>query len=306
MRDLRIVFMGTPEFAVPALELLIQQQFNVVGVVTATDKPGGRGRKEMISSAVKACALAHQIPVLQPVSLKSPAFLEALRSLHANLQIVVAFRMLPEIVWDMPAYGTFNLHGSLLPKYRGAAPINWAIIRGEKETGVTTFFLDHAIDTGNIILQEKLPIGENETAGELHDRMAALGATLVLHTVEAIAAETIIPAPQNDAAASHAPKIFKETCQISFNQSTEQVHNFVRGLSPYPGAWFMYNNQEIKILKTSKDYSIPPQIPGTVLSDHKTFAKITTLDGAVMLEELQLQGRRRMRIRDFLNGFKFN
>lgn len=305
MRDLRIIFMGTPEFAVPSLQILLEHGFNVVAVVTATDKPGGRGRKELMETPVKKFARAHQIPVLQPTNLKAPAFIEALEALGANLQIVVAFRMLPEVVWSMPKFGTFNLHGSLLPQYRGAAPINWAIIRGEKQTGVTTFFITHEIDTGTVIYQEALPIGEQETAGELHDRMAILGAQLVLRTTQAIASETAPAIAQDHSRASYAPKIFHETCQISFDQSTEQVHNFIRGLSPYPGAWTIHQDQELKIFKSSPDYTPPTAPPGTLLTDQKTYAKITTLDGAVFLEEIQLQGRRRMSIRDFLNGFRF-
>lgn len=304
MRDLRIIFMGTPEFAVPSLQILLEHGFNVVAVVTATDKPGGRGRKELLETPVKKFARAHDIPVLQPTNLKAPAFIEELKALQANLQIVVAFRMLPEVVWSMPEFGTFNLHGSLLPQYRGAAPINWAIIRGEKQTGVTTFFITHEIDTGTVIYQEALPIGAEETAGELHDRMATLGAQLVLRTAQAISLETAPAIPQDHSRASYAPKIFHETCQIAFDQSTEQVHNFIRGLSPYPGAWMQYQDQELKILKASPEYAPPTAPPGTLLTDQKTYAKITTRDGAIFLEELQLQGRRRMAIRDFLNGFK--
>lgn len=306
MRHLRIVFMGTPEFAVPSLEGLVENGFEVAAVVTAADAPARRGREGAVATAVKKRALAYGIPVLQPASLKSPEFLEELRSYQANLQVVVAFRRLPEGVWAMPEYGTFNLHGSLLPKYRGAAPINWAVIRGEKETGVTTFFINKDIDTGSVLFQESLPIGENETAGELHDRMMLLGAQLVLKTVHAIAREAVQPCRQDDSLATYAPKIFHDTCRIDFNQPCEQVHNFIRGMSPYPGAWMMHEEQEIKVLRATKDPSSPGGLPGTIFTDHKTYVKVQTADGAVCLEELQLQGRRRMPVREFLNGFRFH
>ncbi|HEY8938012.1 MAG TPA: methionyl-tRNA formyltransferase, partial [Cyclobacteriaceae bacterium] len=236
MNELRIIFMGTPEFAVPSLEILIENKINVVAVITAPDKPQGRGQK-IVCSPVKECALKHNVPVLQPTNLKAPEFLEELKSYNANLQIVVAFRMLPEVVWNMPSLGTFNLHASLLPQYRGAAPINWAIINGEKETGATTFFLKHEIDTGSIIYQFKEPIHENDNVGTLYERLMKNGAQLVLKTVKAIEAGTYPSVPQpHDVEIKHAPKIFKETCQINWNQSAEQIRNFVRGLSPYPAA----------------------------------------------------------------------
>lgn len=305
MRKLRIVFMGTPEFAVPSLEILLDHGIEVAGVVTATDKPGGRGRKELLQSPVKRFAAERGLPVLQPEKLRDPEFLEQLRALNANLQVVVAFRMLPKSVWSMPEYGAFNLHGSLLPKYRGAAPINWAIIRGEKITGVTSFFLQETIDTGNIIFQESLEIGPDETAGELHDRMMRLAAEVVLKTVRAIADGPVKTTPQDDVQASLAPKIFHETCMIDFGQSTAEVHNFIRGLSPYPGAWTMFRGQTLKILR-AEVLQTPHSYPsGRYFSDKKNFLQISTADGFVRLFELQLEGRRRMGVKDFLNGLNF-
>lgn len=303
---MRIVYMGTPEFAVPSLEILLDNGYDIPAVVTAPDKPGGRHGQQV--SAVKKCALERGLYVMQPGKLKNPAFLEELRALKADLQIVVAFRMLPEIVWNMPPLGTMNLHGSLLPKYRGAAPINWAIINGETETGLTTFLLKHEIDTGDLLFQERLPIGENETAGELHDRMMHLGAQLVLKSVRAIERGEARPVPQPGAAASHAPKIFHETCHIDFAQPTAQVHNFIRGLSPYPGAWTELDGKTAKILRTEKDlrpttYDRRPA-PGAFFSDGKNFLKISTLDGYVQVLELQLEGKRRMSVREFLNGYR--
>ena len=234
---MKIVFMGTPEFAVPSLDILVKNKYDIVGVVTATDKLGGRGGKQLLESAVKKYAITNNLHVLQPEKLRNPDFIQALRSLEADLFIVVAFRMLPEIVWTMPPLGTFNLHGSLLPKYRGAAPLNWAIINGEKETGVTTFFLKHDIDTGDVIFRESLPIGDDETVGEVHDRMMLLGAETVLKTVQSIDNQSVTYKPQLDTLATHAPKIFTETCKIDFEKTTNDVHNFVRGLSPFPTAW---------------------------------------------------------------------
>lgn len=303
--SVRIVFMGTPEFAVPSLDILVKNGYEVVGVVTATDKLGGRGGKQLIESAIKKYAIEKGIPVLQPEKLKAPEFIRHLQALKADLQIVVAFRMLPEIVWAMPPKGTFNLHGSLLPKYRGAAPINWAIINGDTETGVTTFFLQDEIDTGDVILQEKMPIGENETAGDVHDRMMLLGAETVLKTVQMIENGNIQLQQQQDTEASHAPKLFHETCEINFHQPTQKVHDFIRGLSPYPAAWTMLNGLEFKILKTSKEIIMPQVTPGTFVSDNKKSLKIATLDGFVHVHELQLQGRKRMNTVDFLNGFNF-
>lgn len=301
---LRIVFMGTPDFAVPSLRILLENGYEIAAVVTATDKLGGRGNKQLLESPVKRFAIEHNIPVLQPTLLKSESFLSELRQLHADLQVVVAFRMLPEVVWRMPRLGTFNLHGSLLPKYRGAAPINWAIINGEKETGVTTFFIQQEIDTGDLLFQASLPIGENDTAGEIHDKMMELGADLVLTTVQAIESGHYELKKQNDALACPAPKIFHETCEINFNQPVGQVHNFVRGLSPYPTAWTMFNGLEMKLFRTSIDYNTPLEAPGTWVSDRKKTFKFAAQNGYLMVHELQIQGKKRMPVADFLNGWK--
>lgn len=297
---MRIVFMGTPEFAVPSLEILLNNGYDIPAVITAPDKPGGR--HGLMQSAVKQAATARGLRVLQPEKLKNPDFLETLRACQADLQVVVAFRMLPEVVWAMPPLGTLNLHGSLLPKYRGAAPINWAIINGEQETGATTFLLQHEIDTGDVLFQEKIPIGENETAGDVHDRMMLLGAQLVLRTVQALERGNARPLPQTDAEASHAPKIFTETCRINFAQPTQRVHDFIRGLSPYPAAWTMLDGKTLKITRTEKILQPHQLAPGHFVSDGKTDLKISTLDGFLQVLELQLEGKRRMPIRDFLNG----
>ncbi len=302
-KNLRIVFMGTPDFAVPSLDILIRNGYEVVGVITATDKFGGRGKKQLIQSAVKKYAVEAGIPVLQPRNLKDTAFIEALKRLQANLQVVVAFRMLPEVVWSMPELGTFNLHGSLLPKYRGAAPINWAVINGERETGVTTFFLQHAIDTGDIIFQEKMPIGPNETAGEVHDRMMILGANVVLKTVKAIEQGTVRLQKQDDTAATKAPKIFHETCEIDFDQPAQNVHNFIRGLSPYPAAWTTLDGQTLKILRTTIAGDRPELPPGAFLTDGKKILKVCAADKLLQIHELQLAGKKRMETAAFLNGY---
>jgi methionyl-tRNA formyltransferase len=297
--------MGTPDFAVPSLEILLENGYDVVGVITSTDKYGGRGNKKLIESAVKKFAVSKGLNVLQPKNLKAPEFIEELQSLKADLQIVVAFRMLPVVVWDMPEIGTFNLHGSLLPKYRGAAPIHWAVINGEKETGVTTFFLKHEIDTGDLLFQEKLEIGENETTGEIHDRMMLLGAKVVLKTVKAIEQGNYMAKPQDNTLVTKAPKLFKETCEIDFNQSTEKVHNFIRGLSPFPSAWTILDGQQLKLLRATKEIAAHNIEPGKYISDNKNYLKFSTTDGFVSIHELQLQGKRRMEIKDFLNGYKF-
>ncbi len=307
MNQLRIIFMGTPEFAVPSLEILVENKFNVVAVITAPDKPQGRGLK-MIPSPVKECALKYNLPVLQPTNLKSPEFIEELKSYQGNLQVVVAFRMLPEVVWSMPALGTFNLHASLLPQYRGAAPINWAIINGEKETGATTFFLKHEIDTGSIIFQEKEPILDTDNVGVLYDRLMNKGAQLVLKTVRAIeAGDYPSVVQQSNVEIKHAPKIFKETCEINFNQSSEFVRNFVRGLSPYPGAWSNLNGKVFKILKCQVLLSTVDSrqsIVGDVRSDDKTYLYVRASDGWISIEELQPEGKKKMNIQEFLRGNK--
>lgn len=304
--DLRIVFMGTPEFAVPSLKILIENGYKVVGVVTATDKMGGRGKNKLIESAVKKYAVSQGIPVLQPKNLKSADFQAELKALKANLQIVVAFRMLPKSVWDMPELGTFNLHGSLLPKYRGAAPINWAVINGDTETGVSTFFLQEEIDTGDLIWQERMPIYPDDTAGAVHDRMMELGANTVLKTVKAIESGKVKTQQQDHSQASKAPKIFRETCEINFQQPAKKVHDFIRGMSPYPAAWTKLDGKQLKVLKSTYNEDYHQLEPGTFLSDDKSYIKIACSPGFVRIHALQLQGRKRMSTRDFLNGFQFN
>lgn len=321
---MRIIFMGTPDFAVPSLQILLENDWNVVAVVTATDKMGGRGGKQLIESPVKKFALERAIPVLQPDSLKSAAFLEQLAAYRADLQIVVAFRMLPEAVWAMPRLGTFNLHGSLLPKYRGAAPINWAVINGERETGATTFFIRHQIDTGDVIFQEKMPIGEDETAGDVHDRMMHLGAGLVLKTVLAIQQGQVVLKRQDESLVCSAPKIFHETCRIDFAQTTEKVHDFIRGLSPYPGAWTLVSGhpilengaaweqaawekltgEELKIFQTKKIMAEHLHPPGQLVTDGRKKLYIACQGGFVSLIEMQLRGRKRLKAVDFLNGLR--
>ena len=298
--------MGTPDFAVPALNILVENGYDVAAVITATDKRGGRGNKKILQSAVKKYALKKGLNVLQPKNLKAPEFVEELKKLEADLQVVVAFRMLPKIVWAMPRYGTFNLHGSLLPRYRGAAPINWSIINGDKETGVTSFFIQQEIDTGDLLFQENMPIGENDTAGIIHDRMMILGAEVVLKTVQAIEKDEYDLQKQDDSLATKAPKIYRETCEINFDQTTEKVHNFIRGLSPYPAAWTSLDGLQLKILKTTKDLQSHELKAGTIVSDNKKEIKIATQDGFVQVHELQLQGKKRLKTRDFLNGFSFS
>ncbi len=298
--------MGTPEFAVPSLEILIAHKFNVVAVVTAADKPKGRGQKLGISP-VKQCALKNNIPVLQPTNLKAPEFIEELKSYQANLQIVVAFRMLPEVVWSMPRLGSFNLHGSLLPQYRGAAPINWAIINGENETGVTTFFLKHAIDTGTIIFQDQEPIHEDDDVGSLYERLMVKGAALVLKTVNAIKTNNYPSEPQNESVAiKHAPKINKEMCEINWNTSSENVRNFVRGLSPYPSAWTRIEDKIFKIHKVSivKGNEQNSSAVGSTKTDNKTYLWMRTLNGWIAIEEFQPEGKKRMKVEEYLRGNK--
>src|SRR5688572_27689062 len=290
--DLRIVFMGTPEFAVASLDALVKAGGKVVGVVTAPDKPAGRGMK-LQESAVKKYAVENHLKILQPERLKNPQFLEELKSLNADVQIVVAFRMLPEIVWNMPPMGTINVHGSLLPQYRGAAPINRAIMNGESETGITTFRLKHQIDTGDILLQKKIPIGENETAGELHDRMKIVGADLLVETIRKLLKNdlSIISQDQLDPALlKHAPKIFTEDCKIDFYKSTAEVHNQIRGLSPFPGAFTTLQNKTCKIYRTEKRLTPPSIAPGNFETDGKTHLSFSCNDGYVDVKELQLEG----------------
>jgi methionyl-tRNA formyltransferase len=303
VNKLRIIFMGTPDFAVPSLQILIENKFNVVAVITAPDRPQGRGQK-LTASPVKQCAVEHNIPVLQPTNLKAPDFLEELRNYDANLQIVVAFRMLPEAVWSMPSLGTFNLHASLLPQYRGAAPINWAIINGETETGVTTFFLKHEIDTGSIIFQEKEPIHADDTVGTLYDRLMHKGSALVLKTVQAIEKGKYPSTPQENAREiKHAPKIFKETCEINWNQNSKRIIDFVRGLNPYPSAWTTINGKAYKIFKVARTES-HNHSESPFLTDQKDYLHYKTKDGWLSIEELQPEGKKRMKIKDFFRGNK--
>lgn len=303
---MRIIFMGTPDFAVPSLQILVEAGYEVVGVVTTTDKYGGRGKKKLLESPVKKYAVSQGIPVLQPEKLRAPDFIAALEALKADLQIVVAFRMLPEVVWNMPRQGTYNLHGSLLPKYRGAAPINWAVINGDTTTGVTTFKITHQIDTGDLLYQDTLPIGENDTAGEVHDRMMEVGAKLVLKSVQAIEKGGIELKEQDDNLASKAPKLYHDTSVIDFAKSAKEVHNMVRGLSPYPAAWTMLGDKKVKILRTSVDATTQSDaIQGTILTDNKSYLKVVTGNGIVNIHELQMQGKKRLEIKPFLNGFNF-
>ncbi|NIG57367.1 methionyl-tRNA formyltransferase [Chitinophaga sp. Cy-1792] len=299
--------MGTPDFAVASLDILVKNGFNVVGVITAPDKPAGRGL-QLQESAVKKYAVANNLKVLQPEKLKNPAFIAELRELKADLQVVVAFRMLPEIVWDMPAEGTINVHASLLPNYRGAAPINWAVINGEKVSGVTTFKLQHEIDTGDVLYSREVVIREDETAGELHDALMQTGAELLLDTVKAIAAGNTQPKPQADIPATdikHAPKIFKETCQIKWEKSIGEVYNLVRGLSPYPAAWTTFQGKGLKIYKAHKENQQPAIAPGEFETDQKTYLKIAAADGFLVLDEIQLEGKKRMSVEEFLRGYRF-
>jgi len=302
---MRIVFMGTPDFAVPCLDILVKNGYEVVGVITSTDKMGGRGKKTLIESAVKKYAMAEGLRILQPKNLKAPDFVEELRSLKADLQIVVAFRMLPVVVWDMPPMGTVNLHGSLLPRYRGAAPINWAVMNGDTETGVTTFKLKHEIDTGDMLFQDRMPIGENETVGEVYNRMMQLGATTILKTVKALESGDYKLLPQDNSQVSKAPKIHTDTCEINFEQSTQKVHNFIRGLSPYPTAWTTLEGAKLKIYKAQKEMIEHDYNAARFISDNKTYLKIATADGLIDVLELQLQGKKRMAIKEFLNGYNF-
>lgn len=308
-QSLRIIFMGTPEFAVASLDALQKAGCHIVAVVTAPDKPAGRGMK-LTESAVKKYAVENNLPVLQPEKLKNPEFLESLRNLNADLQIVVAFRMLPELLWNMPPMGTVNLHGSLLPQYRGAAPINWAVINGEKETGVTTFKLQHEIDTGNILLQERFPISENETAGEVHDRMKEIGAQLLVKTVVGLSGNSIEESPQQQfdlTALKHAPKIFTETCKIDFQKTNIEVHNLIRGLSPFPGAFTYLKEKTLKIYRSEKveisEMKLSVQ-PGEWVTDQKTYLYFACSNGWISVKELQWEGKKRMGIDEFLRGFR--
>lgn len=310
--DLRIVYMGTPDFAVESLRRLVEGGYNIVGVITMPDKPVGRHGSVLQASPVKQYAVSQGLKVLQPEKLKDELFIEELRSLQADLQIVVAFRMLPEIVWSMPRFGTFNLHASLLPQYRGAAPINWAIINGEKETGITTFFLQHDIDTGDMIEQVRIPIGETDNAGIIHDKLMTLGGDLVLKTVDNILAGTIVTTPQqgvsDESRLRPAPKIFKDTCRIDWKKGVQGVYDFIRGLSPSPAAWtsLCVPGEAPAILKIyeAEKVFVPVQgIPGMIETDGKTYLRVISTDGYVNLLNLQLAGKKRLPIADFLRGF---
>lgn len=309
---MRIIFMGTPEFAVLSLKKLIENKYTIVGVVTAPDQAAGRGKK-IRQSSVKKYALKQGLKILQPVKLKDPEFIDELRALKADLQIVVAFRMLPEIVWAMPPKGTFNLHASLLPQYRGAAPINHAIINGEIQTGVSSFFLDQKIDTGNIILQKTCSITPQDNAGSLHDKLMVLGADLVVETVKEIELNRVSPKSQNELIESDlkaAPKIFKPDCQINWNKSSERIHNKIRGLSPYPAAYSYLKFDSIeksyylKIFETEKiEINYPKSDPGQIFTDSKSYIHVISLEGVLSLIEVQLEGKKRMSVKEFLRGF---
>jgi methionyl-tRNA formyltransferase len=305
MEQLRNIFMGTPEFAVPILDNLVKNDYNIVGVITAADKPAGRGRK-LQESAIKEYAIAHGLKILQPISLRDRSFLDELKALNANLQVVVAFRMLPQEVWQMPKYGTFNLHASLLPDYRGAAPINWAIINGETETGATTFFIDDKIDTGEIILQQKTNIEPDETAGTLHDKLMALGAELVLRTIKLIESGTVERRKQGEVKeVKSANKIYKETCMIDWNLPMDKIYDHIRGLSPYPTAWTtLYNMDEKSPLKIYSASKIPQKhfLENGVMVHDKKSIKVAVSDGFLELNEIQLPGKRKMKVAEFLNG----
>jgi methionyl-tRNA formyltransferase len=300
----RIVFMGTPAFAVASLKALLNAKMNVVGVVTAPDKPAGRGM-QLQQSAVKQFALEHQLPIAQPEKLKSPEFFAQIQAWQPDIQIVVAFRMLPETIWSYPPMGTLNVHGSLLPKYRGAAPINWAIINGEKETGVTTFRLQHAIDTGDILLQERIPITQDMTAGELHDTMMEVGAQTLVTTLHGLIAGTIQAKPQEETLAIlHAPKIFTKDCQIEWQQPVAQIHNLIRGLAPFPGALTKVDGKIVKLFSTSIYDENPKEPVGSFVTDGKTYARFACSDGYIQLNDIQWEGKKRMPIADFLRGYK--
>ncbi|MBJ10490.1 MAG: methionyl-tRNA formyltransferase [Flavobacteriales bacterium] len=305
MNNLRIVFMGTPNFATASLQALVEKNYNVVGVITVPDKPAGRGQKLRCSS-VKEYAISQNIPILQPNNLKDESFLLKLKILNPDIQVVVAFRMLPEVVWNIPKHGTFNLHASLLPKYRGAAPINWAIINGDTSSGVTTFFIEHQIDTGNIIFQEKVSIETDDDAGILHDKLMRIGSQLVCKTIDSIAEDTA-PNIKQEGTATKAPKIYKDTCQIDWYKDLHTIQNHIRGLSPYPGAWTtLSNGKSLKVYKSSKEESPHEAKIGSILTDGKSHFKVAVNDGFIHLKEIQLAGKKRMAISDFLRGFEMN
>lgn len=300
----RIVFMGTPAFAVASLKALIDAKMNVVGVVTAPDKPAGRGM-QLQQSAVKQFAIEHGLPIAQPEKLKSPDFFAQIQAWQPDIQIVVAFRMLPEVIWSYPPMGTLNVHGSLLPQYRGAAPINWAIINGEKETGVTTFRLQHAIDTGDILLQERIPITPNMTAGELHDIMMEVGAQTLITTLRGLMDHTLKAIPQKeDSIIQHAPKIFTTDCVINWQEPVENIHNLIRGLAPFPGAFTKVDGKMVKLFSTTILKEIPKEPIGSFVTDGKTYIRFACNDGYIQLNDIQWEGKKRMPVADFLRGYK--
>lgn len=310
--ELRIVYMGTPEFAVEGLRQLVEGGYNVVGVITMPDKPAGRGYK-IRYAPVKQYALEQHLPLLQPEKLKDETFVEALRKWKADLQIVVAFRMLPEVVWSMPRLGTFNLHASLLPQYRGAAPINWAVINGDRETGITTFFLKQEIDTGEVIQQARVPIADTDNVEVVHDKLMLLGGKLIIETVEAILNGTVKPIPQEEMAVAGelrpAPKIFKDTCRIDWNQPLKKVYDFIRGLSPYPAAWSELVTPDgktviVKIVETEKMTDSHPLPAGTLVTDGKKYIKIAVPDGYISVLSLQLPGKKRLKTDELLRGYR--
>ncbi len=307
IKDLRIVFMGTPEFAVASLDALVTAGCQIVGVVTAPDRPAGRGMK-LMQSDIKKYAIEKGLTILQPEKLKNPVFLEALKGLGAHVQVVVAFRMLPELVWNMPPMGTINLHGSLLPQYRGAAPIHWAVIQGEAQTGVTTFKLQQAIDTGDVLLQDRFDIGPDETTGDVHDKMKIIGAELLVKTLSRLAAGSIKEQAQlllaDPSDLKHAPKLFTENCQINWNRPVQELHNFIRGLSPFPGALSKLDGKILKIYRSAKEYKTHDLAAGTVVTDGKSYLKFAAVDGFIQLLDLQLEGKKRLLVANFLMGYR--
>jgi len=304
---MRIIYMGTPEFAVPALSKLLEANYNIVGVITATDKYGGRGGKKLIESDVKKFALEKGLNILQPKNLKAPEFVEEVRALKADLQIVVAFRMLPEIIWNMPEHGTYNLHGSLLPKYRGAAPIHWAVINGDDETGVTSFKLKHKIDTGDLLFQEKTKISHEDTTGDVYNRLMHIGADVVLKTVQAVENGNMKLLEQDETQVSKAPKIYHETCEINFDQPAMTVYNHIRGMAPFPTAWTTIDGLECKILKSGiSDEKNAGDPPGTIITDNKKYLKIACQDGYLAILDIKMQGKKRMDIKSLLNGYEIS
>lgn len=298
---MRIVFMGTPEFSIPSLRILLENNYDITAVVTAPDKPAGRGLK-IKQSPVKEYASSKNLYILQPKQLKDEDFISELKNMNAEVFVVVAFKILPPEVFKIPKYGAFNLHASLLPKYRGAAPINWAIINGEKETGVTTFFLEKTVDTGNIILQARTPIGPNETAGELHDKLSEIGAEIVLHTIRLIETGKVKVQMQDETLASPAPKIFKEQCRINWCSGSQDVHNFIRGLSPHPAAFTFHNNTMLKIYRSQMISDVKGKTPGEILEVNRKLI-VSTLDGAIEIKEIQQEGKKKLSAEEFLRGY---